>query len=259
MRAAVIAALLAVAAAGVACPAWADRQEPLPRFEDAVCPGVSGLKVETAELIVGRIRENAQAIRRQLAPPETCTPNLIVAFVGDGKAALDSLGRDKSFLFADMSGPERAEMLNHNGPAHVFSQVQTRNRDGIPVSRRESLTSPPHTTMWMAHSMIYRPTREDIVYVLVLLDIPAVSGTSVNQLADYATMRAFVHKPPSPAATGGQSILDLFDSPAGARPAGLTAFDHALLASLYEGMPNINGSAREATIAKATGRKLGAE
>ena len=259
MRAGFNALLAAAACRELATPVLADTGDPLPRFEDAVCPGVTGLQVETAELLVGRIRQNAQALGRQLAPPETCSPNLIVSFVNDGRAAIEGLHRDKSYLFADMNGVERAELLHDTGPVHVFSQVFARNRDGIGISRRDSLTTPPHTTMWMAHSMIYRPIQENIVYVLELFDAAAVRGLSVDQIADYATVRAFVHKPPRPAETGGNSILNLFDSPAGARPAGLTSFDHALLGSLYEGIPNINRNARIATIAKATGHGAGAE
>src|SRR4051812_3822050 len=129
MRSAFKAVLAATTCLGLASPVVADTGDPLPRFEDAVCPGVTGLQVETAELLVGRIRQNAQALGRQLAPPETCSPNLIVSFVNDGRAAIDGLHRDKSYLFADMSGVERAELLHDPGPVHVFSQVFTRNRD----------------------------------------------------------------------------------------------------------------------------------
>ena len=259
MRAAFSTLLATAAALAAASPAFALGDDPLPRFEDAVCPGVSGLKVETAELIVGRIRQNAQAIGRTLAPPKTCAPNLIVSFVDNGQAVIESIYRNYGYGFADMSGPERDQVLHQPGPARVFSQVFTRNRDGIPVSRRESLVNPPRTTEWMAHSKIYRGTQENIVHVLVLFDSGAVRGLSVDQIADYATVRAFVHNPPSAAVTRGDSILDLFNASAAARPAGLTTYDHALLDSLYEGMPNIDGTARAATIAKATGRGRGTE
>ena len=259
MRAGFNALLLTAAGFALASPAFADTGNPLPRFEDALCPGVTGLQVESAELLVGRIRQNAQALGRQLAPPETCAPNLIVSFVNDGRAAIEDLHRERSYLFADMSASERADLLHDDGPVHVFSQVFARNRDGMDISRRDSLVSPPHTTMWMAHSMIYRPVQMNIVYVLELFDARAMRGLSVNQIADYATVRALVHNPPRPSETGGNSILNLFDAPAGAKPAGLTTFDHALLDSLYEGIPNINRNARIATIAKATGVDAGGE
>jgi hypothetical protein len=55
---------------------------PLPRFEDHLCPGVLGMKAEAAEIIVQRIRFNAEDLGIRLADADgTCKPNLIVAFV----------------------------------------------------------------------------------------------------------------------------------------------------------------------------------
>ena len=45
---------------------------PLARFENPICPGIVGLQVESAEMLVWRIRENLEAFGRRLAPPETC-------------------------------------------------------------------------------------------------------------------------------------------------------------------------------------------
>jgi hypothetical protein len=253
-------ALLFALAAFAAAPATADPgDEPLPRFEDAVCPGVVGLKTETAEYLVGRIRQNAEALGRRMAPAETCDPNLIVAFVDDGRAELQRMDRNRGYAFVEMSPTERRELLAQDGPVHVLSRVWTRTRDGLSVYRRDNLSEPAQATMWMAHSKIYSASRHDIVHVLVLFDRRAVRGMNVTQLADYASMRAFVHQPPTAMAVGTETILELFDTPPGARPAGLTEFDHALLAGLYEGLPNLNGAAREAAIVHATGREVAVE
>ncbi|MEO6041552.1 MAG: hypothetical protein ABIP41_06600 [Croceibacterium sp.] len=258
LRSLLLTAGLAAAGMGLA-PAAAERSEPLPRFEDAMCPGVAGLTTEAAELMVGRIRQNAQALGRRMAPADSCEPNVIVAFVDDGRAVLRQMNRAQGYLFAEMNRTERAALFAEGGPVHVLSRVFTRTRDGLPVYRRDSLTDLPQTTMAMAHSKIYTATRRDIVHALVLVDRAAVRGLSVNQLADYATVRALVHRPPEAATIGAPSILALFAAGQGARPAGLTAFDNALLTSLYQGLPNMNGTATQATIAHATGRKVEVE
>jgi hypothetical protein len=184
---------------------------------------------------------------------------VILAFVNDGRQVLRNMDRDRGYVFVEMSPYERKQLLADEGPVHVLSRVFTRTRDGIPVYRRDSLTDPAQANMWMAHSKIYTGTRQDIVYALVLLDAAAVKGLTLNQIADYATMRALVHEPPSAMEAGTDSILNLFDAPADARPAGLTQFDRALLAGLYEGIPNLPGNARQATIAKNTGREVEVE
>ena len=81
-------ALLATPAAGQS------NQEPLPRFEEQICPGVAGLQLEAAEAMVGRIRANLTEFGRQLAPESTCEPNLVVAFVEDSREFLPDGARE---------------------------------------------------------------------------------------------------------------------------------------------------------------------
>ena len=247
--------MLFVAAAALALTAPASARtpgDPVPRFEDAICPGVAGMQVDAAEMLVYRIRQNAEALHRWLAPPETCKANLIVSFVNDGQQIVRELIHEKPYLFSEVPPSEREARLAMPGPVHVVSNVVTRTRDGMPVYGEENLNDPPQVTAWMAHSKIYSATRRDIIYVLVLIDQRAVRGMSLTQLADYVTMRALVHDlPDQPAAN---SILTLFSAPADNRPAGLTSYDQALLSGLYEGIPNLNGRAREATMEHATGR-----
>ena len=79
--------IAAAAATLVAPPAIAQSdEEPLARFEDEVCPGVVGLKLEAAQDMVGRIRARAAEFGRGLAPEGSCEANLVVAFVDDGLA-----------------------------------------------------------------------------------------------------------------------------------------------------------------------------
>ena len=231
--------------------------EPLPRFEDPVCPGVAGLQVESAETMVGLIRGNLEALGLSAAPEATCTPNVVIAFVGDGQAFLRRLSDNQDLLFADMSRPERLALLAETGPVRAVLKVWTRTRDGMVVSRRDNLTDLPELFANAAHSRIYTANRNDIVSALVLIDRAAVSGLSLQQLADYATFRALTRTLP-PADARGESIVGLFEAGA-SRPAGLTEFDRAFLATLYEGVPNLPGSSRLAALTDATGYDFPAE
>src|SRR5690606_1894056 len=164
--------------------------EPLARFEDPICPGVVGLKLEAAEQMVDRIREAAADFGRRLAPIGSCEANLIVAFVEDGRAFARRMQRENGWLYAELSASDRETVLNDTGPARAILRVRARSRDGMPIARRENLVSPPQTEMWMAHSKIYTATRNDILYSLVLIDREAVGGMGLAQLADYALYRS---------------------------------------------------------------------
>lgn len=226
-------------------PALADglREDPLARFETPVCPGVIGLELESAEQLVGRIRANAEQLGLDLADPEDCEPNVIVAFLADGQDYLRRLADERPHLFADLETAEKRALLEESGPVRAWVNTQLRTRDGISVGRSENLVEPPQAGMWSAHSRIYVPVRRDITSAMVLFDRDAIGGLTIDQLADYATMRSFARDYPREAGGERASILTLFDQ-ADERPAGLTAFDQAFLARLYEGIPNLPASAR---------------
>lgn len=245
---AMVQAIAALGALTMAAPASAD--EPIARFEAPVCPGVAGLKREAAEAVVGRMRANAEALGLRLAPDGDCDANVLVVMVDDGAAFLERLNDTRGFLFAELDPHDRRALMNAPGPARVFLRIRDFSRDGMPIYRRENLVDIPQTEMWMAHSKIYTATRRDIHTALVLFDRGSVGDLTLDQLADYATFRAFAQALPEP---GGQaSILTLFEGD-GPDPAGLTEFDRAFLNALYSGLPNLPGEARLAELEQATG------
>jgi hypothetical protein len=248
-------ALAGLTAAALLAPLPAAAQadeEPLARFEDALCPGVLGLKQEAAEQLVGRLRANAEMLGLRMAENGDCQANFIVAFVADGQAFLTGMQDRSSYIFAEMTREERVALLSDPGPARALLRTRARSRDGMPISRRENLVALPQTAMWSAHSKIYSATRNDILSAMVLFDRDAIRDLNLAQLADYATFRALAHRLPGPEAADKASILALF---AGGepRPAGLTEFDRAYLGQLYTGLANLPGPAKLADIAEATG------
>jgi hypothetical protein len=213
---------------------------PLARIEDRLCPGVIGLRQDAAELLIDRIRWNAERLDMWLAKDDgNCVPNLIVAIVDDGKEQIAELHRSQPWLFESLTIPERRALLAEDGPVRVWTTAHTRTRDGMPIPRRGNLTDPPVVQMAMAHSKIYLTIREDITQVVVFLDREAVRGKTVIQLADYATMRSFARtKPVAEDAAALDTILTLFDA-GGSPPDGLTDFDQAYLRSVYDWIPNL--------------------
>lgn len=247
---------LAAAAIAFAPPALAQSDdEPLARFEDPICPGVAGLKLEPAREMVGRIRARAAEFGRRLAPDGNCEANLVVAFVDSGQAFARRIQSENHSLFAELSNADRDAVLDEPGPVRAILRVSPRTRDGMPIARRQNLVDLPQTGMWMAHSKIYTTTRNDILYSLVLIDRRAISGMSVEQLADYAVYRSLTRTLPQTPDTRADSILALFDGGA-RRPAGLTEFDRVYLTELYARVPNLPAPARLAQLEAATGRDI---
>ena len=218
-------------------------QDPLARFEAPVCPGVIGLRQAAAEQMVSRIRTNAEELGLRLADPESCDPNLVVSFLVDGRDYLRRLAEERPYVFANLTASERNDLLEGAGPVRAWLSTQIRTRDGMRVGERENLVDVPRAAMWSAHSRIYRPVRRDILSATVLIDRDAVGDLTVDQLADYATMRGLAQVFPDNAGSERRSILELFEE-GGAPPAELTEFDRAYLVGLYRGIPNLPASAR---------------
>ncbi len=251
-------------------------EEPLPRFEDWMCPGVIGLTEEAAAYIIHRLRANAETygLRIRREDDGQCETNFLIAFVDDAQNTLNDVAGRNGYLLAGLSVTERGELLDAPAGARVWSSVLTRTRDGMPVPtardgrsapERQGATSggtdgqgnpitspfstgvPPVSAGWSAHSKIYFPTREDIVSVLVLFDRAQVRGKSLLQLADYATMRGFALTRETSGAHAAPTILSLFDGD-GPHPGRLTAFDLAYLQSLYDDLPNLPAASKIARV-----------
>ena len=241
---------------------------PLPRFEGWICPGVMGLKNEAAGYVVARIRDTAEELNLRLAPDDgTCEPNLIVAFVEDAQNELVELAQSQGYMLAGLSIDQRGELLDTSGAARVWVNTMTRTNTGMPVPSQRDASSAPERTVsydagssspirvtlppvaagWSSHSRIYFPTREDIVSVLVLFDREQVRGKTLLQLADYATMRSLSLTRETRGEVSAETILGLFDG-AGVKTERLTAFDRGYLASLYEGIPNMPAASKLAAV-----------
>jgi hypothetical protein len=226
-------------------------ENPLPRVEDALCPGIMGMATPTALQVLDRVRQNAESVGIRLADAESCAPNLVIAFVDDGSVFVETLMDSQPRLFETLTLAQKRDLQASTGPVRAWNVVATRTRDGMIVTQQENMTQIPQATMWSAHSKIYTATRQDIVSTVVLFDNRQVTGMTTTQLADYASMRSFAADFSAYPAQRG-TILSLFDGAAG-RPAGLTETDQAFLQTLYSGIPNIPGRAKQRSLKQQLG------
>lgn len=234
-----VAALFAASPAAAKAYSGADRDVPLARFQGLLCPGIVGVAQDPAEGMVGMIRQTASVLGLRLDDPETCKPNFIVMVIDDPQGYLNGLRNRKPYLFEHLGKGESQALFDTPGPAHTWTRVFVRTRDGMEVYQSENLTDPTQTWVEAAHSLIYVPTRRDIVSAMVLIDKKAVQGMTVAQLAGYATMRGLSGDAADRLDTPRATILSLFDAAEGERPAGLTPSDKIFLKTLYSTMPNL--------------------
>jgi hypothetical protein len=235
--------------------------DPLARFTDAVCPGVAGLPEEVAGIVIDRFRQNAQRVGAWVASAEKCTPNVILAFVQDGRANMRTLLERQGFLFANLENEELRQIEQEAGPVWSWSVTALRSRDSerdtpgfdaSPVSFQGISTSlGPLKVIQVAaaDSRILLASRFDIKAAVVIFDIKAIDGLSAVQIADYASMRALAKTRPMRADAAASTILGLFE-PGAPHPYELTAFDLAYLRSLYDASSNVPAAVKIAGVSR---------
>ncbi len=216
----------------------ADYRTPLAQFQDPVCPGVIGLPVDMALIVIDRIRYNAERIGLRTAKEENCQANILVAFVKNGQTELKALTRKSSYLFRDVTHAEIDALLADPGPVHAWSNTSVLSRQGDILQGDSDLGQIPVLNVAQSQSHIFLAHRIDITKSVVMMDLAAVNGLSVVQLADYATMRGFARTRAIRGESAADTILGLFD-PAGSKPMEMTGFDLAYLRSIYGGIPNL--------------------
>ncbi len=230
-----------------------DVSEALARFPDAVCPSSEGMPLDYDARIVARIRADATVAGIAVDKPG-CRPNVIVLVVPSGQAVVRELRRTQSYIFGDLEPHRIAAIAADAGPVHAWTVTRRRSRDADTERVGTMMQDVPEIQVRDA-SIILAATRLDMTASVLLVDVGAVIGKTVNQIADYAAMRTLA--PTRPAGTGHHSanpddtILGLFapGDPAG-RPRGLTGFDTGYLKALYHGPATERGMAKMGQMAR---------
>jgi len=231
---------------------------PLAQFQDPICPGIMGLPVATAQLLVDRIRYNAERIGIDTARDGKCEPNVIIAVVGNGQAEIKALKARRGHLFKLISTSELDELAADPGPVHAWANTMVRSRQGDILHGDAENGEIPTLFVAQSQSHIFLAHRLDIVSAVVMLDAAAINGLSVVQIADYATMRGFARTRPMDGEGSVDTILRLFD-PETARPGEMSNFDIAYLRSLYGGIPNIPAVSKIAGIGRELRKQSAAD
>jgi hypothetical protein len=214
-------------------------EEALPRFQAPLCPGVTGLRRDYAAAIADRIRTNATRLEIPVAAVD-CSPNLVVAFVDDGRSLLEALGRDHPDLFTKVAESERQEILDGTAPVRVWNNIAS-----VWVGNGPPPAGWPRQKASVRGQMDrgFMPERKDIVFSVVAFERDAVIGMSLTQLADYATMRGLTHTRPAGGSEPMATILALFADDT-REPNELTDFDVGYLRSLYWWKPNLSAASK---------------
>lgn len=211
---------------------------PLPRFYAPLCVKVFGIDPAYGEVIRERILHNARTLNLPLGKGD-CQPNVWIGFTRNSKAEVERLRKQLPEMFGTLSKVEVERIFRGSGAAQAWHATEIRGADGRPMPMIEIEINGvkrvvPYNSQYQSGRLI-SAVRSDINGAIIVFDAARARGRTVQQLADYATMRVLapVQELDKVPENGTPTILQLFAEDA-ATVDGLTEFDWAYLSAFYK-------------------------
>lgn len=211
---------------------------PLPRFYAPLCVKVFGIDPAYGAVIRDRVMHNAATLNLPLGKGD-CQPNVWIGFARNSKAEVERLRKQAPEMFGTLSKVDIERIFRGSGAAQAWRATEIRIADGRPIPMIEIeiggvKRQVPYTSQYQT-GRLTAMVRADTNGAIVVFDAARARGRTVQQLADYATMRALapVQDFETVSENAAPSILQLFVEEA-ATVDSLTEFDWAYLAAFYK-------------------------
>jgi hypothetical protein len=236
-----------------------EREGQVAQFGEPICPLVLGLPSTYDAIVRNRVLKDAEAAKVRTAGAR-CDPNVIVMITDDGHRLLDRLHATRREVFEGMDLHTLQALLSEPGPVHAWQGVELLSQDGTPLGLGDPNSVGFVTAKNYDPSRITEPFRWRIDTAFLVIDVKAIDGLTLTQVADYAAMRTLaITRDPKASSLGEDSILTLFDDASGAsKPASLSNGDAAYLHALYATSNGVSGSAQRSNMALSISRTLSA-
>lgn len=215
------------------------------RWHRQVCVGVHNLENRAARYIVDRISGLADELGLEPGEPG-CNPDVNILFATDAQEMASYMVESQPRVFRPAGGHAGTDLglealddfTTSERPVrwwHVSLPVDART--GAPAielpQARGSCGSPfcPPQVAVAGPSRIHSGIRDDLQYVIIIVDATKLPGTTWQQLADYLAVVSLAQIDPRTNPGAFDTILNLFTNPAAY--SGLTDWDRSYLHALY--------------------------
>ena len=213
------------------------------RWYRRVCVGVYNLENTAAQYVVDRISKLALEVGLEPGEPG-CAPQINVVFATNAKETAAAMVESDRRLFMPVAG--HAGMDLGRVALDEFAQSEKAVRwwhVSLPVDARTGGAAieldkncgqafcPPNVNV-AGPSRIHNGTRDDMIYVIIIVDSTKLNGTTWQQLGDYLAVVSLCQIDPHTNPASFDSILNLFTNPRAY--SGLTDWDRSYVRALYE-------------------------
>lgn len=237
--------------------------KPLARHYVPICVKVFGVPDRFAAAMTERIASNIRSLKLRVAPAG-CQPNAWVGLLKNSRAQVQALRKREPAMFISLKKHEIDRIFADGAAVQAWHATEVRGLDGRPIDIMQVEVRPGvkievERNQQFKASRLGSTIRVDLTGSIVLFDRQLARDKTLQQLADYATMRLLANTRDGAATeTGVATILSLF-APNGAAPAEWTEFDRAYLRGVYRMRPDQDHRGVHDAAKSAFLRGLGAE
>ena len=160
----------------------------------------------------------------------------------DPKAFLNYAEKKVNGIFDALTRVERAALFDSSGPSWAWQAVEVVDSFGQPpdIDGRYK----------MRGSRLGMEGRQNFSLSFIVIDVNAIDGMTLQQLADFAAMRTLAKiRDEATQSRRTDSILGLFTLPDGSRPDEITRADLAMLRALYATSPSLSAKQQRSAMA----------
>jgi hypothetical protein len=213
------------------------------RWQRRVCVGVYNLETSAAQYIVDRVSSLALDVGLEPGEPG-CSPQVNILFATNASEAASAMVDDDRRLFMRVGGLAGMDLGRSALDEFVKSDKAVRwwhvsmpvdAHTGLPAIQLMPATCAvalcaPQVNV-QGPSRVHNGTRDDLQYVIILVDATKLKGTTWQQLGDYLAVISLAQIDPKSNPAAFDSILNLFSNPAAY--SGLTDWDRSYVRALY--------------------------
>jgi hypothetical protein len=204
---------------------------------------VHNLETSAAQYIADRI--SSLALEVGLEPGEPgCRPDVNIVFATNAREIAAQMVENEPRMFMRVAGNAGMDL----GRVALDDFVETEQavrwwHVSLPVDARTggaaieldalcgNAQCPPYIPV-AGPSRIHNGTRDDLLYVIIIVDATKLKGTTWQQIGDYLAVLSLAQIDPDANPAAFDSILNLFTNPAAY--SGLTDWDRSYVRALYE-------------------------
>jgi hypothetical protein len=236
---------------------YGDANRGLARWQDPICPLVTGLPRDMAEYLLLRVSEIARTVGAPLAGEHCRVQNLFIIVTKHAETYLRQLEkRHGSTVFGEAAPILIDEFIATPRPVRTWYDTVEQTPEGLPMVQesfpgisqqyakavaggivivpvRPNVNDATLTNPWSQASHLVNNVVWAIKRAYVVVDPTRFKGVKLGQLADYVSMAGLAQIKLDPQVGDDPTILRLFDADPQTASAGLTDWDWAFLKSFY--------------------------